>query len=116
MRPTRIVLYGNFGAGNLGNEVTLQTAIEQTLSHLPHANVLCVCTDPEDVRRRHGIEAEPSQSRGSGWSWSDLDAGPAPGDGQSEQPRSFAPARGGFGAKVARLGRIAFRRVPRELA
>jgi polysaccharide pyruvyl transferase WcaK-like protein len=60
MTPTRIAFYGNFGAGNLGNEVTLQTAIEQTLRRVPHAQLLCICTNPDDVRARHGIHAIPS--------------------------------------------------------
>lgn len=110
MRPIRIVFYGNFGAGNLGNEVTLQTAIRQTLSRLPDARLLCVCTNPEDVRTRHGIEAAPSLSRDSGWSWSDLEMGQAGRDGGG------APAHRGFGAQLARLGRIALRRAPQELA
>ena len=107
MRPPRIVFYGNFGAGNLGNEVTLQTAIEQTRIQLPDARLVCVCTNPEDVRTRHGIEAVPSLSQDSGWSWSDLGA---------QSPRDPEPARRGPAGGIARLGRILFRRVPRELA
>jgi polysaccharide pyruvyl transferase WcaK-like protein len=109
MRPTRIVLYGNFGAGNLGNEVTLQTAIEHTLAHLPRATLLCVCTNPQDVRARHGIEAFPSLSRDPGWSWSDLDAPVT--DGTCLDRR-----RHGLGGALARPIRIAFLRAPRELA
>ncbi len=121
MRPTRIVFYGNFGAGNLGNEVTLQTAIEETLTRLPDARLLCVCPNPEDVRTRHGIEAAASLSRDSGWSWSDLNARPAGNDGDGAPPRG-RPAAGRshplrrLSAQLARLGRIAFRRAPRELA
>lgn len=121
MRPIRIVFYGNFGAGNLGNEVTLQTAIEQTLTRLPGARLLCVCTNPEDVRTRHGIEAAPSLSRDSGWSWSDLNERRAGNDVDELRPPSGTPAAQeprshGFGAKLARLGRIALRRIPQELA
>jgi len=116
MRPARIVFYGNFGAGNLGNEVTLQTTIEQTLRRLPGARLLCICTGPEDVRARHGIEAAPSLSRDSGWSWSDLDAESTRRDGGGHLPGGAAPAGHGFGAKLARLRRIAFRRAPQELA
>jgi polysaccharide pyruvyl transferase WcaK-like protein len=115
MRPTRIVFYGNFGAGNLGNEVTLQTAIEQTLTRLPGARLLCVCTDPEDVRARHGIEAAPSMSRDSGWSWSDLDIDRTRNGGSAELPADGTRHRG-LSANLARLGRIAFRRLPQELA
>jgi polysaccharide pyruvyl transferase WcaK-like protein len=121
MQPTRIVFYGNFGAGNLGNEVTLQTAIEQTLARLPHAKLLCICTNPDDVRARHGIAAAPSLSRDSGWSWSDLDLKQARNDSEDARPDSRGPAgrrprSRRLGSKLARLGRIAFRRAPRELA
>lgn len=116
MRPIRIVFYGNFGAGNLGNEVTLQTAIEQTLARLPEAKLLCVCTNPEDVRSRHGIEAAPSLTRASDWSWSDLEADKARRGGASEPLGDNSRARRSFGAQLGRLGRIAFRRLPRELA
>jgi polysaccharide pyruvyl transferase WcaK-like protein len=121
MRPTRIVFYGNFGAGNLGNEVTLQTAIEETLTRLPGARLLCVCTGPEDVRARHGIEAVPAQSRASGWSWSDLNARQSGNDADGAPPGGRPPAGRShplrrLSAQVARLGRIAFRRAPLELA
>jgi polysaccharide pyruvyl transferase WcaK-like protein len=116
MRPSRIVFYGNFGAGNLGNEVTLQTAIEQTLAHLPGAELLCVCTNPQDVRTRHGIEAAASMSRDSGWSWSDLGAARAGAKGSGAMPPGGLAARPGIAAKLARLRRIVFRRIPRELA
>lgn len=121
MASASIVFYGNFGAGNLGNEVTLQTAIEQTLTRLPDARLLCVCTNPEDVRSRHGIAAAPSLSRDSGWSWSDLDAKPAVKEAAGVAPRGAVPAGLGhllsrLGTALARLARIVFRRVPRELA
>ena len=121
MQPSRIVFYGNFGAGNLGNEVTLQTAIEQTLTRLPHASLLCVCPDPDDVRARHGIAAAPSLSRDSGWSWSDLNAKQAGNHGDDGPPDGRAPAGRRHGLRrlaeiLTRLGRIAFRRAPQELA
>jgi polysaccharide pyruvyl transferase WcaK-like protein len=112
----RIVFYGNFGAGNLGNEVTLQTAIEQTLTRLPGAELLCVCTNPQDVRARHGIRAAPSMSRDAGWSWSDLDMERTAVEGSGAVPPGGLTGRRGFAAKLTRLGRIVFRSVPRELA
>lgn len=89
MRPTRIAFYGNFGAGNLGNEVTLQTAIEQTRRRIPHAQLLCICTNPDDVRARHGIRAISSTA-----------------------PRASLPPARGVAAKILRG---LFRRVPGEL-
>jgi polysaccharide pyruvyl transferase WcaK-like protein len=60
MKRARVSLYGHFGDGNLGNECTLQAVIEQTVRHLPEAQLLCICTNPEDVRTRHKIKAIPS--------------------------------------------------------
>lgn len=89
MTPTRIAFYGNFGAGNLGNEVTLQTAIEQTRRRIPQAQLLCICTNPDDVVARHGISAIPSTA-----------------------PRaSLPPARGA----LRKILRGLFRRLPAEL-
>ena len=55
----RVTFLGHFGAGNLGNECTLQAAIQQISIHLPQAYLQCACTDPEDVRRRHHVPAYP---------------------------------------------------------
>src|SRR5215471_8459362 len=60
--PKRIGLYGNFGAGNLGNECTLQVIIEQILRRFPDAQLLCFCTNPQDVRTRHQIAALSSEA------------------------------------------------------
>jgi polysaccharide pyruvyl transferase WcaK-like protein len=91
MKSPRICLYGNFGAGNLGNEATLQAIIEQILRRCPDAQLVCFCTNPEDVRARHDIAALPAQA---------VDP---------------AAARGARQGGLARLLRIAFRRIPREL-
>ena len=63
----RISFYGNFGAGNLGNECTLQAIIEKVLQFEPDARLLCFCTNSEDVGARHQIAALPaSVSRSAG--------------------------------------------------
>src|SRR6516164_11809336 len=62
MKPARISFYGNFGAGNLGNECTLQAVIEQILRRWPDAQLLCFCTNPKDVLARHKIAALPAQA------------------------------------------------------
>ena len=62
MKPAKISFYGNFGAGNLGNECTLQAVIEQTVRHWPNAQMLCFCTNPKDVRTRYNIAAFPSEA------------------------------------------------------
>jgi len=92
-KPKTIGFYGNFGAGNLGNECTLQAVIEQTRRRWPDAQLLCFCTNPQDVQMHHNIAAVPSEA---------VYRGPASGLSR--------PGR------LARLFRIAFRRVPLELA
>lgn len=62
VKPKRIALYGMFGAGNLGNECTLQVIVEQILRHWPDAKFVCFCANPQDVRTRHGITAFPSEA------------------------------------------------------
>jgi polysaccharide pyruvyl transferase WcaK-like protein len=95
MKPVRISFYGNFGAGNLGNECTLQAVIEQTRLRWPDAQLLCFCTNPQDVRARHNIAAFPSEA---------FDKTAAAGS-DSEGPRG----------RLRRIFRIALRRIPLEL-
>jgi len=95
MKRARISFYGNFGAGNLGNECTLQAVIEQILRRWPNAQLLCFCTNPQDVRTRHNIAAFPSEA---------FDKGTAERSG-SRGPRG----------RLARIFRIAFQRIPLEL-
>jgi len=99
MKPARISFYGNFGAGNLGNECTLQAVIEQTLRRWPDAQLLCFCTNPQDVRTRHNIAAFPSEA---------VD--------KTAAERSGSPApRRRFARLLARIFRIAFQRIPLEV-
>ena len=95
MKPLRISFYGNFGAGNLGNECTLQAVIEQTLQCWPGAQLLCLCTNPQDVRARHNIAAFPSEAF----------------DKIAAERAGSRPPRGG----LVRFFRIAFQRIPLEL-
>jgi polysaccharide pyruvyl transferase WcaK-like protein len=95
MKSPRICFYGNFGAGNLGNEATLQAIIEQIRRRWPDGELLCFCTDPEDVRTRHHIAALPVQAVNG-----------------AAADRSGANARRGA---LRRFFRIAFRRIPLEL-
>ncbi len=95
MKPARISFYGNFGAGNLGNEATLQAVIEQILRRWPDGQLLCFCTNPHDVRTRHNIAAFPSEAVNRG-----------------TMDRSGSSARRG---NLTRFFRIAFQRIPLEL-
>ena len=56
-QPFRIGLWGNFGTGNLGNECTLASTIQNVTQYVADAQLLCICSEPEDAGPRHGIEA-----------------------------------------------------------
>jgi polysaccharide pyruvyl transferase WcaK-like protein len=58
---TRIVLFGHFGAGNLGNEITLQAMLNQLRQLAPNAEFTCVCSGPDIVAATHNINAVPSR-------------------------------------------------------
>jgi polysaccharide pyruvyl transferase WcaK-like protein len=95
MKSPRICFYGNFGAGNLGNEATLQAIIEQIRRRWPDGRLLCFCTNPQDVRTRHHIAALPAQAV----------------NGTAAERSGKNARRGG----LTRLFRVAFRRIPLEL-
>jgi polysaccharide pyruvyl transferase WcaK-like protein len=95
MKSPRICFYGNFGAGNLGNEATLQAVIEQIRRCWPDGELLCFCANPQDVRSRHHIAALPMRA---------VNRTAAEGSGPSAR-------RGG----LTRFFRIAFQRIPLEL-
>src|SRR6516165_10050748 len=95
MKPIRISFYGNFGAGNLGNECTLQAVIEQTRMRWPDAQLLCFCTNPQDVRTRHNIAAFPSEA--------------------FDRAAAARTAPEGSRGRLPRVFRIAFQRIPLEL-
>ena len=96
MKPERISFYGNFGAGNLGNEATLQAILDEIRSRWPDGRLLCFCANPQDVRTRHNIAALPSEA---------ID--------RSAAERSGSIARW---PNLTRFFRIVFQRIPLELA
>jgi polysaccharide pyruvyl transferase WcaK-like protein len=53
-RP-KIALFGVFGAGNLGNECTLQALLHNLRRYVPKAEVHCICTGPEETLRNNDI-------------------------------------------------------------
>ena len=63
MRPDpmrqRIALFGHFGAGNLGNEATLRAMVYNLQTHLPGAEISCVCSGPERTASEYNIFAVP---------------------------------------------------------
>jgi polysaccharide pyruvyl transferase WcaK-like protein len=58
-RKKKIALFGHFGAGNFGNESTLQALLCHLRRLTPDADVACICTAPEIVAAEYSILAEP---------------------------------------------------------
>jgi len=57
VKPPAISMFGVFGAGNLGNECTLQALLSQLREHLPNASFQCICTGPDEVAATYGVDA-----------------------------------------------------------
>jgi polysaccharide pyruvyl transferase WcaK-like protein len=55
----KIVLYGHFGSGNIGNDSSLEATLFNLRTRLPHARMVCVCSDPKQVFARFGVAATP---------------------------------------------------------
>ncbi len=55
-REPRIILYGHFGSGNIGNDSSLEAMLHAIKKYRPSAEVLCICNGPQEVRDRFGIE------------------------------------------------------------
>ena len=55
----RIAFWGNFGTGNWGNECTLQAIVHNARRVAPEAELLCICSEPNDTQKRHGIPSFP---------------------------------------------------------
>jgi polysaccharide pyruvyl transferase CsaB len=62
LRP-KIVIQGWYGNGNLGDEIILECMLSELRSHLPGASFVVISDNPEDTKRRHGVE---SIARGGG--------------------------------------------------
>lgn len=55
----KIILFGFFGSGNIGNDTSLEAALHNIREYQPDANLICVCNGPSEVSRRFGIQALP---------------------------------------------------------
>lgn len=55
--PCRIALFGLFGAGNLGNECTLQAMLYNLRRRVPNAQISCICAGPEETASTYNIPA-----------------------------------------------------------
>jgi polysaccharide pyruvyl transferase WcaK-like protein len=59
LKRPKISLFGHFGAGNFGNESTLQAMLCNLRRLMPDAEVTCICTVPEVVAVDYEIAALP---------------------------------------------------------
>jgi polysaccharide pyruvyl transferase WcaK-like protein len=59
METSKIVLYGHFGSGNIGNDSTLEAALYHVRKYQSQSTVICVCSDPRLIGGRFGIETLP---------------------------------------------------------
>lgn len=67
-RP-RIALFGLFGAGNLGNEGSLEALIASLRRIAPAAELVCICPRPDVVEAEHGIKAIAITGEGFRQKW-----------------------------------------------
>lgn len=58
-RPRRVALFGHFGAGNLGNDGSLEVVLDFLRRERPDADLVCICTNPEATERAFGVRAIP---------------------------------------------------------
>jgi polysaccharide pyruvyl transferase WcaK-like protein len=59
---TKIAFFGHFGAGNFGNESTLQAMLCCLRRLAPDAEFKCICTEPDNVAKTYNIAAMPSRA------------------------------------------------------
>jgi polysaccharide pyruvyl transferase WcaK-like protein len=88
----KIVVYGLFGQSNWGNEGTLKAALVNIHKYTAplDVEVVCVCSNPEDVREKYGLTSFPIQC----------------------PPVRFFRGRGGM---VSKIFRRVFLRLPAEI-
>ena len=57
MKGKKVLLYGHFGTGNIGNDSSFEAALHNVKKYLPNAEIICVCSGPREITRRFGIQA-----------------------------------------------------------
>jgi polysaccharide pyruvyl transferase WcaK-like protein len=57
---SQIVVFGNYGNGNLGDEATLESLLKMLRARLPSVEIIAFAMNPEETTARHGIRAEPA--------------------------------------------------------
>lgn len=67
----RIALFGQFGAGNSGNDGSLKAMVDFLKESRPDAELVCVCPNPSEITASLGIAAISSwrPAGGGGLSW-----------------------------------------------
>jgi polysaccharide pyruvyl transferase WcaK-like protein len=61
--PLKVSFFGHFGSVNSGNESTLLAIHSRLRALFPESEFRCICTNPDAVIARDGIEAVPITSR-----------------------------------------------------
>ncbi|WP_431323957.1 polysaccharide pyruvyl transferase family protein [Rhizobium sp. YTU87027] len=51
----KIGLFGQFGSGNSGNDGSLEAMLNLLRERCPEAELLCICSNPDLVRKKYGI-------------------------------------------------------------
>ena len=64
MIAPRLVLYGHFGSGNLGNDSTLEAVLSYIEMNMPTASVICICAQPQIITEKYGIQTLPIDASG----------------------------------------------------
>jgi polysaccharide pyruvyl transferase WcaK-like protein len=59
----KVSFFGHFGSTNSGNESTLLAILSRLRALYPDSEFRCICTNPEVVTTREGIEAVPITTR-----------------------------------------------------
>jgi polysaccharide pyruvyl transferase WcaK-like protein len=61
-KPLRIGIFGLFGAGNLGNDGSLESFVEFMKAFHPEAELHCICSGTDSVRDRFALPTLPIQA------------------------------------------------------
>ena len=62
-KPLKVSFFGHFGSKNSGNESTLLAVLAHLRARFPRSEFCCICTNPDVVAARDGIEALPITTR-----------------------------------------------------
>lgn len=57
--PPRVGLFGLLGAGNVGNDGSMEVMLEYLRTEHPDATIDAMCSGPETLKRKYGIDAVP---------------------------------------------------------